>query len=211
MNSSFRLGQGTGVLNLGQSRPIQDSWHLCTCISDPFKMTLLTICCLLVDSNERMPERIRPLPKRLPSGRFILCVNADGSCRHGDDCTYAHSKVEQDAWNSQLAESEDDSKSESEFLYTIVSQIFYCNRGYINVGFWTQGQIRPLPKRLLPGKKFSLCKNADGSCHHGEDCTFAHSKVEQDAWNAQLAESEDDSKSESEFLYPTNRLTNLLL
>ncbi len=86
------------------------------------------------------------------------------------------------------------------YIQPIVSQIFYCNRGYINVGFWTHGQIRPLPKRLLPGKKFSLCDNAGRSCQYGDNCTYAHSKAEQDSWNAQLAESEDDSKSDSEFL-----------
>ncbi len=54
---------------------------------------------------------------------------------------------------------------------------------------------------IPPGKKFSLCKNADESCPHGNNCTYAHTKVEKDFWNAQLAVSEDDSKSEGEFLY----------
>ncbi len=62
-----------------------------------------------------MLERIRPLPKSLPSGWFILCNDADRSCNRGDSCTYAHSKAELKAWNAQLIR--DDSKSRSEFLY----------------------------------------------------------------------------------------------
>ncbi len=57
-----------------------------------------------------------------------------------------------------------------------------------------------MPNRLPPGKKFSICKKADGLCCHRNRCTYAHNKAEQEAWNAQLAESEDDSKSEGEFL-----------
>ncbi len=64
---------------------------------------------------------------------------------------------------------------------------------------WMLEPIRPLPKKIPPGKKFSLCKNADGSCPHGNNCIYAHTKAEKDFWNAQLAESEDDSKSEGEF------------
>ncbi len=59
-------------------------------------------------------------------------------------------------------------------------------------------KIRPLPKSLPPGKGFIRCKNADGLCQRGPTCTFAHSKAEQKAWNAQLTEPEDDSKIGSE-------------
>ncbi len=69
-------------------------------------------------NDEEMLERIRPLPRSLPSGRFILCKNGDGSCYRGNHCTYAHSKAEQEAWNAQL-DTEGVSKIGSEFLYPI--------------------------------------------------------------------------------------------
>ncbi len=69
----------------------------------------------VANSDDWMSERIRPLPKEIPPWRrFGLCKNADGSCRRKDNCTYAHSKAELKAWNAQLRESEDDSKSEGE-------------------------------------------------------------------------------------------------
>ncbi|XP_064395053.1 probable helicase with zinc finger domain isoform X3 [Halichondria panicea] len=144
-------------------------------------------------SDDWMFEPIRPMPNKLPPGKkFSICKNADGSCCHGDNCTYAHSKAEQDSWNAQLAESEDDSISE-EFSHD-----------------WVFEPIRPMPNRLPPGKKFSICKNADGSCRHGDNCTYAHSKAEQDSWNAQLAESEDDSISEdSEAMRPRRQASPL--
>ena len=56
-------------------------------------------------------------------------------------------------------------------------------------------QIRPLPHlRLPPNKRFILCKNAGGSCSRGDNCTFAHSKEEQEEWNAQLLEQDSASK-----------------
>ncbi len=50
--------------------------------------------------------------------------------------------------------------------------------------------IRPLPKRLLPGKRFVLCRYDPGLCRYGEQCTFAHSIKEQERWNEQLAHTE---------------------
>ncbi len=92
-----------------------------------YNQSFLTVVLVHVaNSDDWMPERIRRLPKKIPPlKRFSLCKNVDGLCRHGDNCTYAHSKVEQDSWNAQLAESEDDSMSEGEFLYPIVPQSLY--------------------------------------------------------------------------------------
>ncbi len=56
---------------------------------------------------------------------------------------------------------------------------------------WMRESIRPLPKRLTPGKRISLCNNADRSCNFGDNCMFPHSKAELKAWNLQLA---DDSE-----------------
>lgn len=58
--------------------------------------------------------------------------------------------------------------------------------------------IRPLPHiKLPPGKRYVLCMNAGGLCSKGDSCTFAHSKSEQEAWNAQLlAEERDTARSD---------------
>ena len=59
-------------------------------------------------------------------------------------------------------------------------------------------RIRPLPKRLSPGKWFSMCMNAYWSCNRGDSCTYAHSKLEHKVWNAQLRRPEVDWKRGSE-------------
>ncbi len=80
------------------------------------KSSTVVLVHVAININEGILERVRPLPTMLPSGKFILCKNADGWCDYEDNCTYAHSKVEQKAWNAQLTESEDDNKSEGEFF-----------------------------------------------------------------------------------------------
>ncbi len=152
-------------------------------------------------SDDLMLEPIRSLPKKIPPwNKFSLCQNADGSCRHRNRCTYAHSKAEQKAWNAQL---EDDRKSKGEFRITNrPTKLSKVVLAYV--------AIRPMPKKIPPWKRFSLCKKADGSCCRRGWCTYAHSKAEQDSWNAQLAESEDDSISEGEVSI-TNRLCSCIL
>ena len=41
--------------------------------------------------------KIRPLPNKEISGRFIIC-RFDRNCK-GERCTYAHSRAEQEEWN----------------------------------------------------------------------------------------------------------------
>lgn len=57
-------------------------------------------------------------------------------------------------------------------------------------------RIRPLPIRLSPGIWFNLCKKGGRAkyCPDGDTCTNAHSRAEQDAWNAQLVDPEGDWK-----------------
>ena len=44
-------------------------------------------------------HRIRPVPNKEITGRFILCYL--GPWCKGDRCTYAHSVAEQNAWNRE--------------------------------------------------------------------------------------------------------------
>ena len=67
-------------------------------------------------------------------------------------------------------------------------------------------RIRPLPKRLSPGKRFSMCMNARGSCNRGGSCTYAHSRLEQKVWNTQLRRPEVDWKRGSELSLNPNIL-----
>ena len=62
--------------------------------------------------------------------------------------------------------------------------------GYMNVRWNNQRErleqvnIRPMPQvKMRSGAKFLLC---DGKRCIGENCTYAHSIEEQDAWNNQL-------------------------
>ncbi len=116
--------------------------------ANPWNTQLLTTECscpvvVPVDvaiNDEGMLERIRPLPTMLPSGRFILCKNSDGSCYRGNHCTYAHSKAEQEAWNAQL-ETGGDSKIGSEFyIQSVVQNCCYFSliAGLINLSLSTQ-------------------------------------------------------------------------
>ena len=49
--------------------------------------------------------RIRPMPTVSITGRFVLCDPRRGKCR-GDNCTFAHSIEERDAWNAQQRDRE---------------------------------------------------------------------------------------------------------
>lgn len=52
------------------------------------------------DDSERQ-SRIRPMPTVSITGMFVLCDPRRGKCR-GDNCTFAHSIEERDAWNARL-------------------------------------------------------------------------------------------------------------
>ncbi len=128
--------------------------------ANPWNTQLLTTECscpvvVPVDvaiNDEGMLERIRPLPTMLPSGRFILCKNLDGSCYRGNHCTYAHSKAEQEAWNAQL-ETGGDSKIGSEFYILSVVQNCSLIAGCDQFVPVYTGAIKippPLPKQKVP-------------------------------------------------------------
>ena len=50
--------------------------------------------------NSERQFRIRPMPTVSITGMFVLCDPRRGKCR-GDNCTFAHSIEERDAWNAQ--------------------------------------------------------------------------------------------------------------
>lgn len=56
------------------------------------------------DDSERQ-SRIRPMPTVSITGMFVLCDPRRGKCR-GDNCTFAHSIEERDAWNAQRRDRE---------------------------------------------------------------------------------------------------------
>ena len=70
-------------------------------------------------------------------------------------------------------------------------------------------RIRPLPIRLSPGIWFNLCKKGGRTkyCPDGDTCTNAHSRAEQDAWNAQLVDPEGDWKISELFKMTLHAIT----
>ncbi len=73
------------------------------CSSPQAHLTEELVCVAI--SDDLMLEPIRSLPKKIPSWKKkSLSKNADRSCRYGDNCMFAHSKAEQEAWNAQLGE-----------------------------------------------------------------------------------------------------------
>ncbi|XP_064396241.1 uncharacterized protein LOC135343185 isoform X2 [Halichondria panicea] len=188
---------------------------LTTKCSQSQKCTIVLLIHVAVN-DEGMLERIRPLPKRLsPGKRFSMCMNARGSCNRGGSCTYAHSRLEQKVWNTQLRRPEVDWKR----VYTrclpfygwVCEDCFYadpCNTDllitkcspshksttvvliYVAINYegrlMSLEEIRPFSRSgQCKGNKFLVCKNGAGGCD-AFDCTLAHSKTEQEAWNFQL-------------------------
>ena len=51
------------------------------------------------DVNYQFFYKIRPMPNKEISGRFVLC-HFGSQCK-GERCTFAHTRAEQDEWNKQ--------------------------------------------------------------------------------------------------------------
>ena len=161
---------------------------------------------LLAWNRER--EKQPRLPPRLQAGQqFQLCqhVGPGRSCPYGVRCTYAHSEEELKDWNRQASENPPPpsllppvpgthSCSECGVQCTSKQQLdqhVSAKHGgsYTGPPGGAPPLIRPRPHSLPPSTGYRMCLHVDNGrrCGFGDNCSFAHSRLELDAWNRQAA------------------------
>eukprot|EP00731_Ephydatia_muelleri_P025024 Em0017g107a len=157
--------------------------------------------------REKMPR----VPPRLQAGQqFMLCqhMGPGRSCPYGLRCTYAHSDEELKEWNRLASENPQPlapttgpttgprahTCSECSVQCTSKQQLdqhMAAKHGgsYAGPPGGVPPPIRPRPHNPPPPTGYRMCLHVENGrrCGFGDNCSFAHSPSELDAWNRQAA------------------------